>query len=85
MLKHGVVVDCTAPSHLWSEPRLDRFNPRKDLVLATGGWVGPGPVWMGEEKLSITVIRSPDGPARSESLYCLSYPLKMLYAGNLYL
>ena len=40
----------------------------------TGGWVGPGPVWTGAENLAQTGIRSPDRPARSESLYRLSYP-----------
>jgi hypothetical protein len=40
----------------------------------TGGWVGPGPVWTGAENLASAGIRSPDRPARSESLYLLSYP-----------
>jgi hypothetical protein len=35
---------------------------------------GGGPVWTGEENLAPTGIRSPDRPARSESLYRLSYP-----------
>ena len=34
----------------------------------------PGPVWMGTENLVPTGIRSADSPARSESLYRLSYP-----------
>jgi hypothetical protein len=38
------------------------------------GWGGPGPVWTGAENLAPTRIRSPDRPARSESLYRLSYP-----------
>ena len=29
----------------------------------TGGWVGPGPVWIGAENLAPTEIRSPDRPA----------------------
>jgi hypothetical protein len=37
------------------------------------GWA-PGPVWMGAENPTPTGIRSPDCPARSESLYRLSYP-----------
>jgi hypothetical protein len=37
------------------------------------GWV-LGPVWTGAENLAPTGIRSPDRPARSESLYRLSYP-----------
>jgi hypothetical protein len=32
-----------------------------------------GPVWTGAENLAPTGIRSPDRPARSESLYRLSY------------
>jgi len=36
--------------------------------------MGPGPVWTGAENLVPTGIRSPDRPARSESLYRLSYP-----------
>ena len=39
----------------------------------------PGPVWVGAENLAPTGIRSPDRPARSESLYRLRYP------GSLYL
>ena len=34
----------------------------------------PGPVWTGAENLASTGIRSPDHPARSESLYSLRYP-----------
>ena len=34
----------------------------------------PGPVWMGEEILSPTRIRSPNLPARSEPLHHLRYP-----------
>jgi len=33
----------------------------------------PGPVWTGAENLAFTAIRSPDRPARSQSLYRLSY------------
>ena len=39
-----------------------------------GGWVGPGPVWMGAENLPPTGIESPDRQARNELLYRLSYP-----------
>jgi len=35
----------------------------------------PGPVWTGSEILAPTGIRSPDRPARSQSLYRLSYPV----------
>jgi len=41
--------------------------------LQEAGWA-PGPVWTGVENLTPTGIRSPDRPARSESLYRLSYP-----------
>jgi hypothetical protein len=34
----------------------------------------PQPVWTGAEYLALTGIRSPDLPARSKSLYRLSYP-----------
>jgi hypothetical protein len=48
--------------------------PGKDPVpfVQEAGW-DPGPVWTGAENLSSTGIRSPDRPARSESLYWLSY------------
>jgi hypothetical protein len=51
------------------------FTPGKDPVpiVQAAGWV-PGPVWTGAENLAPTRIRSPDFPARSESLYRLSYP-----------
>jgi len=34
----------------------------------------PGSVWSGAENLATTAVRSPDRPARSESLYRLRYP-----------
>jgi hypothetical protein len=51
------------------------FTPRKDPVpiVQEAGWT-PGPVWTGAENLAPTGIRSPDRPARSQSLYRLSYP-----------
>ena len=42
-------------------------------IVQEVGWA-PEPVWTGAENLAPTVIRSPDRPARSESLYRLSYP-----------
>ena len=36
--------------------------------------MGPGPVWTSAENLASTGIRSPECPARSQSLYRLSYP-----------
>ena len=35
--------------------------------------MGPGPVWTGAGNLATTWIRSPDRPARTGSLYRLSY------------
>ena len=51
------------------------FTPGKDPVpiVQEAGWA-PGPVWTGAENLAATGIRSPDRPARSQSLYRLSYP-----------
>ena len=51
------------------------FYLRKDPVpiVQEGGW-DPGPVWTGAENFAPTGIRSPDRPARSQSLYRLSYP-----------
>jgi hypothetical protein len=46
-------------------------TPRTHCI---GGWWAPGPVWTGAENLASTGIRSPDRPARSESLYRLRYP-----------
>ena len=46
--------------------------PRKDPmpIEEEAGWA-PGPVWTGAENLAPTGIRSPDRPARSETLYRL--------------
>ena len=59
----------------WSGPRSGLFTPGKDPVpiVQQVGW-DPGPVWTCAENLALTGIRSPDRPARSESLYRLSYP-----------
>jgi hypothetical protein len=50
------------------------FTPGKDPVpiVQEAGWA-PGPVWTGAENFVPTGIRSPDLPARSQSLYRLSY------------
>ena len=45
--------------------------PRKDSVPIV--LEAPGPVWTGAENLAPTGIGSPTRPARSESLYRLSY------------
>ena len=49
-------------------------TPGKDPVptVQEAGWA-PGPEWTGAENLSPTRIPSPDCPARSQSLYRLSY------------
>jgi hypothetical protein len=51
-----------------------RFAPGKDPVpiVLEAGWA-PGPVWTGAENLARTGIRSQHRPARSQSLYRLSY------------
>ena len=51
------------------------FTPGKDPVpiVQEAGWT-PGPVWTGAENLVHIGIRSPDRPARSQSLYRLRYP-----------
>ena len=58
-----------------SASRPGRFTPGKDPVpiVQEAGWA-PGPVWTGAENLAPTGVRSPDLPARSQSLYRLSYP-----------
>jgi hypothetical protein len=62
--RRGCVVSITP----W--PPLPRERPG---THCTGGWVGPGAVCVGAENLASTGIRSPDLPARSESLYRLRY------------
>jgi hypothetical protein len=49
--------------------------PGKDPVpiVHEAGWA-TGPVWTGAESLAPTGIRSPDRPARRQSLYRLRYP-----------
>jgi len=62
------------------------FTPGKDPVpiVQEAGWA-PGSVWTGAENLAPTRIRSPDRPARSQSLYQLSYPAQFSnYNGNIY-
>jgi len=59
-----------------SASRPGRSLPRgKDPVpiVQEAGWA-PGPFWTGAENLAPTGIRSLDRPARSQSLYRLSYP-----------
>jgi hypothetical protein len=51
------------------------FTPGKDpvTIVREAGWA-PGLVWTGAENLAPTGIRSPDRPARSQSLYRPRYP-----------
>ena len=51
------------------------FTPGKDPVpiVQEGEWA-PGSVWTGAKNFDPTGIRSPDRPARSQSLYRLRYP-----------
>ena len=55
------------------------FTPGKDPVhiVQEAGWV-PGPVWTGGKSLP-TGTRSPDRPARSQSLYRLNYRAHACY------
>jgi hypothetical protein len=59
-----------------SASRPGRFLPlgktRYPSYRRLGG--SPGPVWTGAENLASTGIRTPDRPARSQSLHRLSYP-----------
>jgi hypothetical protein len=52
----------------------DALPQKRDLVpiVQEAGWA-PGPVWTSAENLAPTGIRTPDLPARSESLYRLRY------------
>jgi len=54
----------------WSTPSPGHFTPGKDPVPLVWevGWA-TGPVWKGVDNLAHAGIRSPDRPARNESLY----------------
>jgi hypothetical protein len=59
----------------WSASRPGRLYPRmRPGTHCIEGWVGPGAGLDRCGKFRPTGIRSPDLPARSESLYRLSYP-----------
>ena len=62
------------------------FTPEKDLVpiVQEVGWA-PGPVWTGAEYIALTGFRSPDRPARSQSLYRLRYPAHVKVSVSEYL
>jgi hypothetical protein len=59
--------------------------PGKDPVpiVQEAGWAS-GPVWTCAKNLVSTGIRSPDRPARSQSLYRMSYPAHKL-SGTIYM
>ena len=59
----------------WLMASPGRFNPGNNPVyIAWKATWSPGSIWMGAENVAPTGIRSPDRPARSKSLYRLSYP-----------
>ena len=61
------------------------FTPGKDPVpiVQEAGWA-PGSVWTGAENLASTGIRSPDRPARGQSLYRLSNPAHNFWINLIY-
>jgi hypothetical protein len=75
-----LMLDLGARRGGWSAPRPGRFTPEKYPVPSnyTGGWVGPRAGLDVCEKSHPTGIRSPDRPARSQSIYRLTYPAHML-------
>jgi hypothetical protein len=75
----GIALPVREPRHEegmgWLAPRPGRFTPgERDPVpiVQEAGWA-PGPVWTCAKNLAHTGIRSPDRPARTESLWRLSY------------
>ena len=68
-----------------SSTPLPYFLPGKDPIpiVQEAGW-GPGSVWTAG-KSRPTGIRSPDRPARNQSLYRLSYGAQMYQAAILFL
>jgi hypothetical protein len=60
------------------------FTPGTDPVpLVQEAGCVTGPDWIGTENFAPTGIRSPDLPARSESLYRLGCPPKTVHLGNI--
>jgi hypothetical protein len=51
------------------------------VPIAQEAWWAPELVWTGAENLAPTEIRSPDRPARSQSLYRLSYRAHIFVSG----
>ena len=60
----------------WPTPRPGPLYPQEKypVPIAQGAGWAPGQVWTSAENFARTGIRSTDRPARSESLYRLSYP-----------
>ena len=60
----------------WLTPRHGRFTPRErdPVPIIYGTRWAPGPVWTAAENFATTGMRSPNRPARGESLYRLRYP-----------
>ena len=54
-------------------PRLFYLRKTDTVPIVQEARWAPGPVWTNEENLASTGILSPDRPARSESVYRLSY------------
>jgi hypothetical protein len=50
-----------------------RYSRERPGTLRIGAGWALGPAWMGAENVAFNRIRSPDRPARSESLFRLSY------------
>jgi hypothetical protein len=50
------------------------YHERDPVPIVQKAGCAPGPVWVSAKNLAPTRIRSPDCPARSESLYLLNYP-----------
>ena len=55
-------------------PQAAYFRERNPVPIVQEAEGAPGPVWTGAENPASTEIRSPDRPARSESLCRLRYP-----------
>ena len=68
----------------WSAARPGRTLPRERASThCTGGWVGPR-AGLDGGKSGPTGILSPGRPARSQSLYRLSYPVRNIIALSYY-
>jgi hypothetical protein len=62
-------MECVVKVTLWPSPP----PPRNTWSRCTGGWVGPSAILECSWKFRPQRIRSPNRPARSESLHGLSY------------